>query len=75
MRVDINDTAVIHESLIWIWFRTNDQVTRVIEQTEILLDGNDYGVAEFSVKIDSLPSVSGIKISLSDGDKGILCLS
>ena len=70
VRVDNKTTIVIRESLIWIWFRTNDETTLVAEQTEIVLFKNDYGSEGSSVKIDSLPSASGIKFSVEHGVKG-----
>ena len=70
VHVDTNDTIVTRESLIWIWFRTNDEITRVIEQTEIVLFRSDRGSEGSSVKIDSLPSAFGIRFSVEHGDKG-----
>ena len=70
VHVDTNDPIVIRESLIWIWFRSNDEITKVIEQTEIVLFKSDRGSEGSSVKIDSLPSAFGIKFSVEHGDKG-----
>ena len=73
IHVDTNDTVTIRESSIWIWFRTNDETARVIQQTEIVIIESDDSSEGSSVNVDSVPSVSGIKLDVKHGYIGKAC--
>ena len=60
--ISTNDTMIIKESAVWIWFKTNDPINK--DQTRVYFDkGLDF-------EYDSIPSVSGMKLGIESVSKG-----
>ncbi len=64
--VERNDTILLIESEIWIWFQISDPQSRSEEQTEIRLGSGQ------TVNFDTYPSAHGIHLWVHNADKGLL---
>ncbi len=62
--VERNDSILLMESEIWIWFQISDLQSRSEDQTEIHLDNFQ------SVNFDTYPSARGIHLWVYNADKG-----